>query len=57
MAQNMGLFFDSREQVYGEIGTGIDSQGGDPMAVNQWVAGSSPAGGANIYAAHGRATP
>jgi hypothetical protein len=51
MAQNMGLFFDSREQVYGEIDVLYSSQGCDPMAVNQRVAGSSPADGANNHKA------
>jgi hypothetical protein len=54
MAQNMGLFFDSREQVHGEIDVLYSSQGRDPMAVNQRVAGSSPADGAIYSKPHGR---
>ena len=54
MAQNMGLFFDSREQVYGEIDVLYSSQGCDPRTVNQRVAGSSPADGAMYSKPHGR---
>jgi hypothetical protein len=54
MAQNMGLIFDSREQVYGEIDVLYSSQGCDPMAVNQRVAGSSPADGAIYSKPQGR---
>ena len=54
MAQNMGLIFDSREQVYGEIDVLHSSQGRDPVAVNQRVAGSSPADGAIYSKPQGR---
>jgi len=54
MAQNMGLIFDSLEQVYGEIDVLYSSQGCDPMAVNQRVAGSSPADGAIYSKPQGR---
>ena len=50
----MGLFFDSREQFYGEIDVLYSSQGCDPMAVNQRVAGSSPADGAIYSKPQGR---
>ena len=51
MALNIAKLLNCSRRFRGEIGLVIDSQGGDPMAVNQRVAGSSPADGANIYAA------
>jgi hypothetical protein len=54
MAQNMGLIFDSLEQVYGEIDVLYSSQGCDPPPVNQRVAGSSPADGAIYSKPQGR---
>ena len=51
MALNIGKLSNRSRRFWGEIGLVIDSQGGDPMAVNQRVAGSSPADGANNYKA------
>ena len=51
MALNIAKILNCSRRFRGEIGLVIDSQGGDPMAVNQRVAGSSPADGANNYKA------
>ena len=46
MALNIGKLFNRSRRFWGEIGTVVSFPRYDPMAVNQRVAGSSPADGA-----------
>jgi hypothetical protein len=51
MALNKAKLFNRSRRFRGEIGTVVSFPRYDPMAVNQRVAGSSPADGANNHKA------